>query len=139
MRNLFKLVAIGIFAGIVLAAFMKTIHLLTGNQAYILLFNMDYIPFLNAFRPLTIIGLTFHFLFCIVSVVALFFILKTIHLERRISTYLIVYTGGAAVLFFLTALTEKPPAVTDVLAWFYWTIGHAMYSLIVGYLIKYWL
>ncbi|QUW23687.1 hypothetical protein JSQ81_09390 [Sporosarcina sp. Marseille-Q4063] len=138
MRNLLKLVTIGIIAGIVLAGFMKTIHLLTGNQAYILLFNMDYIPLLKVLPPLTIIVLTFHFLFCIISVVALFHILKTVHLERRVSIYLTVYTGGAAVLFFLTALTEKPPVVTDVFAWLYWTIGHAIYSLTVGYLIKYW-
>jgi hypothetical protein len=138
MRNLLKLVAIGIIAGIVLAGFLKTIHLLTGNQAYILLFNMDYIPLLKMLPPLTINALIFHFLFCIISVVTLFHILKTVHLERHVSPYLIVYTGGAAMLFFLTALTEKPPDTTDVLAWFYWTIGHGIYSLTVGYLIKYW-
>lgn len=137
--SLFKLIIIGILAGISLAGMMHVIYLLTGSEAYQLLYNVDYIPGLRYFQQSTVFGFVFHFLFCIISVIVLYYLLKKWHLEFRLFPYLIVYTGGAAVLYFLSALTEKPPASTDVIAWFYWTISHVVYSLIVGFLINFWI
>lgn len=138
MKQLLKLISVGIIAGGVLAGVMKMVYLLTGNRAYLLLYNMDYIPFLKDLPPQPIFGIIFHFLFCIASVLGLFYLLKVIHVERRVAPYVIVYTGGAAILFFLSALTEKPPAATDFNAWFYWTFAHLIYSGIVGFFIKFW-
>lgn len=136
---LFKLSVIGILAGVALAGMMHIIYLLTDNQAYLLLYNVDYIPGLRHFQQSPIFGFIFHFLFCIISVIVLFFLLQKLTLEFYLSPYLIVYTGGAAALYFLSALTEKPPAPTDFNAWFYWSISHVVYSLIVGLLIKFWI
>lgn len=65
--------------------------------------------------------------------------LKLIHLERQLFIYVVVYTGGSAILFFLTGLSEKPPAMADLAAWGYWTLGHGVYSFIVGFLVKCWM
>ncbi|GGW60975.1 hypothetical protein DFQ11_102609 [Winogradskyella epiphytica] len=139
MKQLLKLISIGLIAGIVLMLILKIVILLTGNTAYILLFNFDYIPILNALRPEWLFGYVFHFITCIVSVVALYHILKSFKLEERIRPYILVYTIGGGALFFLTALSDQPPAVNDLMAWVYWTFAHAVYGYVVGYLIKKWL
>lgn len=139
MTQLGKLITIGTVAGAILAGIMQAIHWLTGNEAYLLLYNADYIPVLKNFDHFAAFGLVFHFTFCITSVVALFYILELFQQEYRIAPYILIYTCGAAILFFLTLFTEQPPAATDALAWVYWTAAHAVYGVTVGILIKYWL
>lgn len=76
MKQLMKLAIIAFIAGIVLMLFLKVIMILTGNTAYILLFNFDYIPVINDLRPIWLFGNVFHFLTCILSVVVLYYLLK---------------------------------------------------------------
>lgn len=137
MKQFIKLLFTGIIAGLVLGIVLGIIQLLTHNKAFLLLFNMDYIPLVKNLNPGWAMGITFHLLTCITSVVALFYILKIIHHERNIIAYLLTYTIGGGLLFSLTALSNTPPAITDFAAWGYWTFGHAIFSLIVGILIKY--
>ncbi len=40
----FKLILIRKAAGVILIIPLKTLYILTGNTAYILLFNFDYVP-----------------------------------------------------------------------------------------------
>ncbi|WP_243458232.1 hypothetical protein [Sporosarcina sp. Te-1] len=134
-----KLVVIGILAGVALAGLLQLVYEATGNKAYVLLYNVDYIPILNRWESSPFVGNAFHFVFCIASVVGLYFILRLFHIERRILPYFLTYTAGSGILYFLTALSEKPPAANDMEAWLYWTISHAVYSLIVAELIIYWL
>lgn len=63
--SLLKLFTIGVIAGFILAGFLIFIHLLTGNEAYILLFNVDYIPILKDFPYETATGLMLHFVICV--------------------------------------------------------------------------
>lgn len=118
---------------------LKIVFVLTGNTAYILLFNFDYIPILNALEPVWLFGYVFHFVTCIVSVIALFYILKTWNIQKKIWPYIIVYSIGGAALFFLTALSEQPPAADDVTAWIYWTLAHAVFGYSVAALIRKWM
>lgn len=138
MKQIIKLTGVGILAGTILAGFLIIIHIFTRNEAYQLLFNVDYIPILKSLHPTVVIEIAFHYIFCIVSVVLLFYILKMIHWERQLLFYMVIYTGGSAVLFFLTGLSDTAPDLTDLAAWGYWTVGHFIYSLIVGLLIKRW-
>lgn len=133
-----KLIAAGVIAGLILAGFLKLIHWFTGNEAYILLFNVDYIPLLKHLPYETAVGLALHFVICVLSVIVLFYFLKFVQLERRIAPYLVAYTGGSAMLFFLTALTDRPPAATDFAAWFYWNTGHFFFGFAVGLFMKRW-
>ncbi|MBY0223226.1 hypothetical protein ABZ756_14555 [Mammaliicoccus sciuri] len=138
MRQFGKLIIIGTIAGIALALFLKVIQILIGNQAYVLLFNFDYVPVIQDWEPQLLVGYLFHFITCIVSAVALFYLLRIIQREYLISPYVLVYTVGGGILFSLTGLSEQPPAITDGAAWFYWTAAHAVFGLIVGGLIKNW-
>lgn len=138
MKQLFKLTTIGLFSGIVLMLVLKIVMIINGNTAYVLLFNFDYIPVLKDLKPTWVFGYVFHFLTCIVSVIALFHILKTWTLEKNILPYILVYTIGGGALFFLTALSDQPPATNDIMAWIYWTIAHAVFGYVVGVLVKKW-
>ena len=138
MKQLMKLTIIGLFAGFVLALVLKIVMALTGNTAYILLFNFDYIPVVKDLKPVWLFGYVFHYLTCLVSVIALFYILKTWNRQNLIYPYVLVYTIGGGALFFLTSLSDQPPAANDVMAWVYWTIAHAVFGYVVGALVKIW-
>lgn len=137
--RLLKLIIIGVFGGIILALLMQLINIITGNSAYILLYNVDYIPLLKHFKGSLAFGLIFHFMFCIISVIGLFYLLKIFHIENYFLPYLFVYSGGSAILYFLSMLTKRPPAATDEISWLYWTGSHIFYGIIIGLLVKYWL
>ncbi|MEI3612178.1 hypothetical protein [Pseudogracilibacillus sp. SO30301A] len=95
------LTGIGIISGIVLAGFLKVIQLITNNDAYVLLFNADYIPVLKHF-PYLITGVNFHFAFA--GAIVLLFGLKGVGFEKKIWIYLLVYSVESAMLFSLTSL-----------------------------------
>src|SRR4051794_1325342 len=120
MIRVLKLTVVGIIAGIILAGFLKIIQLLTHNDAYILLFNTDYIPLLNQLHQWSVVGIVFHFVTCIASVIGLFYILKALEIEYNLLAYILVYSAGSAMLFSLTALSEKTPSLTDFPAFIYW-------------------
>lgn len=133
---LFKLILVGIIGGVILMIPLKIMYEATGNTAYVLLFNFDYIPVLNELKPVWLFGYVFHFVTCICSVIGLYYILKVRNLQYSLISYILVYTIGGGALFFLTALSEQPPSANDTLAWFYWTSAHAFFGLTVGLLVK---
>ncbi|WJY27589.1 MULTISPECIES: hypothetical protein [Sporosarcina] len=135
MKRILQLTGIGIVSGAVLAALMQLIYELTGSQAYVLLYNVDYWPIIHVFQDVPGFGLAFHFVFCIASVVGLYYILKVFGMEYTLWPYIAVYTIGSGILYFLTLLTDLPPAADDPIAWAYWTASHFVYSLIVAEMI----
>lgn len=139
MKLLRKLVMIGIIAGMVLAGCMKLIYILTGNEAYKLLYNVDYIPLIHVYDSSTWFGIFFHYIFCIVSVVGLFYLLTFFHLHKKLLAYVLIYTAGAGMLYFLTLLTSDPPVATHFVSWFYWTTSHVVFGGIVAVLIDKWI
>lgn len=138
MKKILKLTTIGLFSGVVLMLILKIVMVLTGNTAYILLFNFDYIPIVKDLKPTWLFGYIFHFMTCIISVIVLYNILKCWALDKHILPYILVYTIGGGGLFFLTALSTQPPAANDLMAWIYWTVAHAIFSYTVGASIKRW-
>lgn len=132
MKELPKLTLIAVVAGTVLAGSLLLIYALTGNMAFYLLFNVDYIPVLKSLQPRLVVEIVFHYLFCVASVVVLYYILRVVNLEKRVLIYILVYTGGSGILFYLTIFTSAEPAYTDLMAWVYWTAAHGIYSVIVG-------
>jgi len=133
-----KLVLISLVAGSILAVFLKIIQLTLKKQSYVLLFNMDYIPFLKNFDTVKGSGYLFHFVFCFVSVIGLFYVAKMVGLEYNLTVYVLVFTVGSGILYFLTALTNKPPDVTSLGSWLFWTVGHVLFGIVVGMMIKHW-
>jgi hypothetical protein len=139
MMEFMILVIIGIIGGIGLSLFMELVRVLTGNPAAILLYNLDYMPVLKKWNHVRGTGWAFHFATCIASVVVLFYLLRLISWEYFIFPYVVTYTAGSALLFFLSALTKSPPKHTDGYAWLHWTVGHGIYGMIVGVLVRSWI
>jgi len=138
MKHSKKLVVIGFISGCILATFLLLVNMVTDNKAYILLFNVDYIPLLRNIWSQPGIGIVFHFVFSILSVVGLYYILHLLHWEQKVMTYVAVYTVGSALLFYLTALSSKPPVADDHIAWLYWTCAHVLFGISVGLFVKRW-
>lgn len=136
MNRLSKLIMIGIIAGMVLAGCMKLIYVLTRNEAFKILYNVDYIPLIRAFENISYFGIIFHYIFCIVSVISLFYLLKLFCLHRKPSLYILIYTSGAGILFFLALLTNDPPSVLNFSTWLYWTLSHVVFGIVVAIGIK---
>lgn len=139
MKQILKLTSIGVIAGIVLILILKLVLFLTGNTAYVLLFNFDYIPLIKSLRPTWLFGYVFHFATCVISVIVLFYILKTRNLQYKGTIYILVYAIGGGALFFLTALSNQPPAANDFMAWGFWTLAHGIYGHIVSTLVRKWI
>lgn len=135
METFLLLILIGFIAGVVLAGVMKLVRFTTGNKAEILLYNMDYIPFLKQWAHLPITGLIFHYVTCISSAVILYYLLIPFNLELAIWPYIYVFSLGGGILYFLSALTRTPPNHTDWISWFNWTASHSIFGFTVGVLI----
>src|SRR5690625_459864 len=138
MKSFIKLIFTGLLGGTTLAGFLILVYIFPGHEAYYLLFNVDYLPVLKDLQPVSFFVISFHYIFSLVSIILLFYILKMMGWERRQLFYMVIYTGGSAVLFSLTAFSEAAPALTDLAGWSYWTFGHFIYSVVVGFMIKYW-
>lgn len=139
MATFLMLVIIGAISGFILGLVMKIVRMVTGNEGEILLYNMDYIPILKRWADKNITGLIFHYMTCIVSAVVLFYLLVPLGFEKAIWPYVLVYSAGGGVLFFLSMLTPTPPSHKDVAAWVNWTVSHAIFGVSVGLLIYLWI
>ncbi|ARF17843.1 hypothetical protein CSV61_07625 [Sporosarcina sp. P3] len=136
MKRFWQLVGIGIAGGAVLALLMLVIWAVTGNEAYILLYNVDYFPIIHVFSHVLWFGIVFHFVFCIASVLGLFYLLSFLNWQYKMWPYIVVYTVGSGVLYFLTLLTDRPPAADDGMAWLYWTGSHLVFSVLVASMVS---
>ncbi|HLQ73163.1 MAG TPA: hypothetical protein VK125_02965 [Bacillota bacterium] len=139
MHTFVKFSMITFISGSILAGVLKIVQIFFHVPSYMLLFNMDYIPLLKQWNDVTGSGYVFHFLFCFISIVGLFYIAKIFHVERKPLLYVGVYTIGSGVLYFLTALTEQPPEATSFIAWLWWVIAHIIFGIVVGAFIKKWM
>ncbi len=128
MKEIGKLMGIGMVSGTVLALFLKLIQFLTGNKAYRLLFDVSYIPFLKNLKPVWLARGIFHFGTCIGSIIVLYELLSPFKWQKNMSSYLLIIGVGSTALFFLTLLAEDTPAITDFYAWTYWVLGHLLFS-----------
>ena len=97
----FKLIVVGIISAVILIIPLQIVYEVTGNTAYVLLFNFDYIPVLNKLKPVWLFGYIFHFVTCICSVIGLYYILKVRNLQYSVFSYSLVYSIGGGALFFL--------------------------------------
>ena len=139
MITFLKLIIIGFISGLILAATAKIIRFTIGSKAEILLYNMDYMPVIKRWSDQWITGIIFHYVTCISSVVVLFYMLIPFGWETNIWPYVLVYTAGSGVLYFLSLFTDQPPAPNSFSSWLCWTFSHTVFGLAAGLLIKWWI
>ena len=134
-----KVVIQGFISGVILAYFLKVVEQTTPYKVYTLLLNVDYIPVINRFVLPEIIEVMLHLVISIVLIACLqaFIDHKKITSTKQIVLFCMVscFVIGM-VLFPTTILSNRTPSLTSIPAWSYWLLGHSMYGIIVGYLLR---
>ena len=124
----------GLIGGFVLTFLFKWIESMTGEKVYIFLLNVDYIPIIGNIVFPEWIEVSFHLLVSI-AVALGFYIMYQLrpHWKKRaiaICTIVSVVIGIA--LFPTTALSDRTPELTNIVALSYWLGGHAVFGAVLG-------
>ena len=127
-----------IVAGLVLGLFLKVVEHLTNKRVYTLLLNVDYFPILKDYHFPEVIEFAFHLIISLLIAGCLFALRNRLNWSN---TALIVYSTISqliigCLLFPTTMLSDRTPEITDVFAFAWWLIGHILYGLVVGILLR---
>lgn len=139
MKKTLLFILIGMLSGLILAVAMKIPQLVWEVNAYNLLFDVSYIPFLNQLHPKWLIQGIFHFSTCIISLWILYYLLSLFRKETHLIAYILMIGVGSSMLFALTLLATNTPAITDFTAWIVWVSGHVLFGLSGWYFIQKWI
>ena len=128
----------GVVAGLVLGLFLKIVEHLTNKRVYTLLLNVDYFPVLKNYHFPEVIEFAFHLIISLLIAGCLFALRNRLNWTN---TALIVYSTISqliigCVLYPTTMLSDRTPVVTDAIAFSWWLIGHILYGLLVGILLR---
>ncbi|WP_407271293.1 hypothetical protein [Radiobacillus sp. PE A8.2] len=129
---------VGSLSGITLGLFFKAIELITGQKVYRLLLNIDYIPVLKQIHFPEIIEFLFHIAVSIIISIALLLLMNYQRwIQRRIIILTTLLNICIGLLFFpTTALSDQTPEITNIPALLLWLVGHLIYGLILGILLR---
>lgn len=140
MKTLFnrQVIITSIIAGCLFGAFLKVVEKLTDSRVYTLLLNVDYIPIIKNFRFPEVIEFTFHLIIswlvtAIVCAIRNKYKWNNVKLMRN--SVLIQLLIGC-MLFPTTNFSKRTPMITDFAALSWWLVGHIVYGLMVGILLK---
>ncbi|MGR3763711.1 hypothetical protein [Rossellomorea sp. NS-SX7] len=125
-------VGIGIASGIVLGVFLKLLQSLTGIKVYVLLLNVDFIPYIGDIQWNEWAEFMFHLIIsCLIGFVFVFLI-DQIHLSgKEVWVLAFALTLPAFLLYFpLSTLAIKDvPEANDPSGISLWFIGHLVYAV----------
>lgn len=137
MRRLMALCVIGLLAGSIFGGLLKLIELLTDKKVYTLLLNVDYFPILKDVSRSELMDFMFHLIVSMIVVIVLFNCLKYMDRAYNVMDYVWLNIAIAFVLYLTTTFSERTPLLTDWIALAYWTAGHIVYGLLIGWFVKY--
>lgn len=125
-------------AGCLFGAFFKAVENLTGSRVYTLLVNVDYIPILKNYRFPEGIEFSFHlviswFITAIVFAIRHKYKWNNVTLIKN-SVLIQIFIG--CMLFPTTIFSNRTPTFTDYDALFWWLVGHVLYGIMVGTLLR---
>lgn len=129
-------IAIGLISGTILLIFLKFMKIITGSRSYDLLFDVSYIPVLKKLQPVWLTELLFHYITSIAGIVVLYYLLAVIGWKFSVTAFSLAIVVTSAVLFCLTLFSDKTPPLSDIRSWIFWVIGHGLFALVAGILIR---
>ena len=128
----------GFLSGLVLAALLKVVELITHLKVYTLLLNVDYIPYINTFTFPELIEVGFHLIVSIALAVCLYLLFVHLKITSRkqiiVTATTVCFIIGIA-LFPTTTFSDKTPDFRSIPSFSYWIAGHISYGYILGYLL----
>jgi hypothetical protein len=124
----------GMITGIILGLVLKWLEGITEKKVYTLLLNVDYIPIINTFKLSELMEFNLHLIISIILAILLSFLILKYRLQKKFIVPFVTVTSLMIgfLLFPTTALSERTPSITDLLALLYWQIGHLSYGLTLG-------
>ena len=132
----------GFVGGILLGFFLRFIELSTGSKVYTLLLNIDFVPGVKT-RLAEPIEFAIHLaVSLVIGLLFMWWIERGAARFPKLSVRLFqplagsILFGLAPISLFvpLTLVSDRVPAITDMVALGWWSLGHALYALILlGY------
>lgn len=137
-RGFLDAVLYGLISGLILAALLKVVELVTHLKVYTLLLNVDYIPYINTFAFPELIEVGFHLIISIALAVCLYLLFVHLKMTSRkqiiVTATAVCFIIGIA-LFPTTTFSDKTPDFTSIPSFLYWIAGHISYGYMLGYLL----
>lgn len=138
VRRSLKAILLGGISGLVLGLLFKWIETMMNIKIYTLLLNIDFMPLIGKIHWGEPLEFVFHTLFsCIISYIYILIIevKKVRYLKNYLFWALIVTIPTIPLYFPLSNLAIKDvPANNNFCSVLFWTIGHIIYALILGWL-----
>lgn len=131
-----RLILIGIVSGGIFGLLLRVIEDLTDKKVYTLLMNVDYFPLLKDLKLNEVVEFSFHIIVSIIVVIVLYYGLRKMGREEQVSPYIWLNLLIGGLLYLTTTFSERTPQLTDMIALIYWLIGHAIFGVLVGIMIK---
>ena len=114
-----RLILIAIISGGIFGLFLRAIQQFTGKKVYTLLMNIDYFPILKDLKLSEIVEFSLHILVSITVVIVLYYGLRKVGHEQRVSTYIWLNVLIGGLLYLTTTFSERTPELTDMIAFSY--------------------
>lgn len=129
----------GLIGGCVLTFLFKWTESVTGEKVYIFLLNVDYIPIIGNIAFPEWIEVSFHLIVSIAVALGFYIMyqLRPHWKNRAIVICMVVSVVIGIALFPTTALSDRTPALTNMIALFYWLVGHAIFGTVLGIFFKF--
>lgn len=138
MRKILQGTIAGILAGFVLGLLMKLVETVTDEKVYTLLMNVDYIPILKEFHFPERVEFSFHLIISILIAIILIFSTHYFNWTKKqiLVVSISVNVFIAIVIYPTTLLSDRTPAFALNEAFLYWLIGHFIYGVVLGMILK---
>ncbi|WP_019416083.1 hypothetical protein [Paenisporosarcina sp. TG20] len=139
--NIFKVLYIGVFSGILLGLVLKLIESLTHVRVYTLLLNVDFIPFIGSIMWGETLEFIFHVLISICTAFIFVYLAHQFHIgdsnPKLFLLSFIICLPTFPLYFLLSSLAIKEvPVWNDWSALSYWVLAHLIYVCILPILYK---
>lgn len=125
----------GTISGISLGLILKGIEALTGDLVYTLLLNIDFVPIMGSINWPEIIEFGFHLIISLLIGVVYSIGCTRYFPRRKKAQAVLAYALTLPTVFLYFPLTylaiKQTPDLMDLSAIGYWTIGHAIYAVIL--------
>ena len=130
----------GLLAGNLLGLFLNLVESVTGLKVYILLLNVDYIPFLKDIKVSEIIEFLLHLIVSMVLGVLLhiYLIKKDFPIKQKVRFVVKVSLLIGLFLYPTTMLSDRTPVeISSAYSFLFWMVGHRLYGVALGKLLIY--
>ncbi|WHX42795.1 hypothetical protein QNH36_11960 [Mesobacillus sp. AQ2] len=129
----------GLLAGNLLGLFLNLVESVTGLKVYILLLNVDYIPFLKDIKVSEIIEFLLHLIVSMVLGVLLhiYLIKKDFPIKQKVRFVVKVSLLIGLFLYPTTMLSDRTPEISSAYSFLFWMVGHGLYGVALGKLLIY--